>query len=282
MANERAQFIESGFKVVKDAVAYDALEVLEQAYQLLSAQANGILGVVKDQSISLGDYYHNHPQDLIVVPEANNPNEVCRFEYLVGYSKGIRAFVAQLIKPVIEDLAGESLSLFKDKCNLKHPGGGAFSPHQDMAAYYHFGPTYFVTAAVFLDDATRENGCLEMAGNYRQEVVQARENVESLFGDFPFLDFYDGGPKNGDIQDHVCRALSWEPVEACRGDLVLFDAFVPHRSQANHSQNKRRVCFFTFNAASEGDHYEAYYHAKFSQYDDPKFHVSTPTLHRGH
>ena len=42
---------------------------------------------------------------------------------------------------------------------------------------------------------------------------------------------------------------------------------------------KSRALFFTFNATRYGEFYEAYYEAKRQRYDDPAFHVATPTEH---
>lgn len=279
MSQTRTNFINQGFHVLEKSLTDDALESLENEYQALYKQGQYILQTVQQTQDSWDAFYQKHPRELIVVPEADNPQEVCRFEYLTGYSKMIQTFVTQNVKPIIDDFLDAPFTLFKDKCNLKHPNGGAFSPHQDIAAYYHFGPSYFVTAALFLDDATIENGCLEMAGQYRQELSNTPNITECPFGEFPFLDFYKGGKHNGDIQSDITHQLSWTPVEAQRGNIVLFDAYVPHQSKANASTKKRRVFFFTFNVASDGNLYHTYYETKRSRYADPMFHVSTPTHH---
>ena len=41
--------------------------------------------------------------------------------------------------------------------------------------------------------------------------------------------------------------------------MVLFDAYVPHRSAPNLTDSPRRVLYLTYNKASEGDHRERYY-----------------------
>ncbi|MDA0652533.1 MAG: phytanoyl-CoA dioxygenase family protein, partial [Proteobacteria bacterium] len=43
------------------------------------------------------------------------------------------------------------------------------------------------------------------------------------------------------------------------GDMALFDAFTPHRSEPNPTPSTRRMYFATYNRASEGDHLDRYY-----------------------
>src|SRR3546814_13361327 len=52
------------------------------------------------------------------------------------------------------------------------------------------------------------------------------------------------------------RFVAW-PMKP--GDMALFDAYVPHRSEPNPTNTARRVYFATYNRASEGDHLERYY-----------------------
>lgn len=53
--------------------------------------------------------------------------------------------------------------LFKDKISFKMPGGGGFAAHQDQQAGWGAYASIFVTAMLTLDEATLENGCLEIA-----------------------------------------------------------------------------------------------------------------------
>ncbi len=218
-------------------------------------------------------------QSLIVVPEADDPAAICRFEYLLGHDPGFAQFVRARIAPVISALAGEPCLPFKDKENEKHPGGGAFRPHQDFAAYQSFGPRYNLTAMVALDPQTPENGCLEFASNL-MEVAERAPGTEWFDGK-PLLAFHHGGPHNGDILDDQVRSLSWAKLPVLPADLVVFDSFVPHRSGTNLTDASRRAMFLTYARARDGDWYAQYYADKRANAHDPKFHVSTPTRHAG-
>ncbi|MGB1239811.1 MAG: phytanoyl-CoA dioxygenase family protein, partial [Pseudomonadales bacterium] len=175
----------------------------------------------------------------------------------------------------------ESFVLFKDKCNAKNPGGGAFKPHQDVIAYDKFAPNYHVTAAIFLDAATLENGCLHFPRDYRQALAEFDfPQIKTPVGELAILPSCVGGSDHGNIDPEVERQIEWEPIVAAPGDVVLFDSYVPHYSHANLSNYKRRAMFFTFNPASQGEHYDAYYAMKHREFDNPAFHIATPTEHQ--
>merc|ERR1719453_529856 len=70
---------------------------------------------------------------------------------------------SKLVRMIQELHAGEEMVLFKDKINFKLPGGDGFKAHQDQQAGWGKYIKWFVTVGVCVDDATPENGCLEIA-----------------------------------------------------------------------------------------------------------------------
>ena len=66
----------------------------------------------------------------------------------------------------IDALFDEPAVLFKDKINYKLPGGDAFKAHQDVQAGWDRYASLHITMLVSIDDATPENGCLELAGGF--------------------------------------------------------------------------------------------------------------------
>ncbi len=214
---------------------------------------------------------------LIAVAERDDPAQLCRTEFLCGGVPAIAAFVDACITPLVEAAVGEPVALFKDKCNEKNPGGGAFPPHQDMAAYKHFPPRNFFTAMVPLDPATPENGCLAVADNLSDWAERMPGAVAEWIGENPLLHYHQGGPDNGAIEAAAAAGLVFAPVAMRPGDVLVFDAFVPHRSEVNRSDARRRALFLTYNAAREGRHYDRYYALKRSDAGNPIFHVATPT-----
>jgi hypothetical protein len=55
------------------------------------------------------------------------------------------------------------------------------------------------------------------------------------------------------------EGMEFKPCPTQPGDIVLFDAYAPHRSAPNMTRTTRRLYFATYNRASEGDHLVRYY-----------------------
>lgn len=216
---------------------------------------------------------------LIVVPELDDPRCVCRYEYILASHRELRESLLRALTPLINALGGEAFIPFKDKLNNKHPGGGAYRPHQDIVAYRAFGPRYHLTAMVTIDASTLENGCLWMAEDFRAFTQQHPQAIAEHLEGRPVLHSHEGGALHGDIHSDIAEQMTWLPLETHPGDLVVFDSFVPHRSELNQSTASRRALFVTFSTVREADWYERYYDEKRRHPMDPKFHVSTPTRH---
>lgn len=266
------------FKLIPNFFNSEQQEKLDVIYKELHARAQIIVQQVQAEDLRLEDFYRQQ-QTLIVVPEKHSPNRICRMEYLDGSSNTFHKQVTLPVQKQLEELIGAKLTLFKDKCNVKAPHGGAFPPHQDAPGYQNFGPKIFITAAVMLDPLTVENGCLHMATNYKELNVPRVKNCSTPSGDYPLFEYFKGGERNGDIIDKVQNLLQWEIISAKAGDILVFNSFIPHFSRINNSQDDRRVFYLTFNLLSEGSHYRHYYRKKWHDYSNPQFHISTPTLH---
>jgi phosphonate degradation associated HDIG domain protein len=280
-AAERQAFGRDGVLILRGFFSAGETLEIDRLSRLMGAEAEALLRDAHESGRSAAELASAMPDRLIPVPEASDPMQLCRFEYLQGRNAELKRLVEARVAPVIAALAGEPFIPFKDKENEKHPGGGAFGPHQDFAAYQSFGPRYNVTAMISVDAATRENGCLEFAANWAEVARDASGMAETFVDGRPLLRFEKGGAQNGDIASGIAAALDWQPVETAPADLVIFDSFAPHRSAPNLSAASRRAMFLTFNAAREGDWYERYYADKRANFHDPKFHVSTPTVHAG-
>jgi hypothetical protein len=171
-----------------------------------------------------------------------------RMENIVPYHEGFRrlAFGAKL-QGACGQLLGETVVLFKDKINFKLPGGGAFEAHQDVQAGWSRYASVHITALVAVDRATVANGCLEIAANFRG----ARELI---------------GREWEPLDARQLKSVQWRHLEAEPGDVVFFDSFIPHRSAPNATRDARRVLYFTYNKASEGEHVARYYADKRASY----------------
>jgi len=161
-----------------------------------------------------------------------------------------RLLLDERVLAVARDLLGEEPLLFKDKANYKLPGGRADKLHQDQAAGWDAYGRSFVTVCICVDENRADNAAISIlsSGNYRRELM---------------------GPEWQPLREDD---PPWEPeeeytlFEADPGDVVIFDAYVPHGSPPNLGDRSRRNVFVTFNAASDGDQRARYYADKLETY----------------
>ena len=252
---------------------------LRRAIADLDTRASDILERCDYRADRLAEFAKTNARELIVVAEQSAPQLVCRYEYILGASDQASQFEKHYIRPLVARVVGRPVSIFKDKMNRKSTGGGAFAPHQDHAAYKEFPAPWYVTAMIAIDAATEANGCLEFAVNVDQVIREDPHCVASWVGQNPLLGADEGGPSNGEIRSDIGSRLAWRAMPAAAGDVVIFDSFVPHRSKPNQSAGARRALFLTYNIAESGSWYDYYYRMKRARYDDPMFHVGTPTAH---
>jgi len=176
---------------------------------------------------------------------AGEPEKMlARIENFVPFHAGLGRFVSgPRLLELLSECAGEPVVLFKDKINFKLPGGAGFAPHQDAPAYVDFGVEHHVTLMVPIDPFTAENGALEMA-----HEACAREFLPQK--------------PDGTLRDGVMDTMKLETLLAKPGDVIAFDAWVPHRSGPNRSATPRRSFYLTYNPVSAGDRRAAYYARK--------------------
>lgn len=280
LAADPELFRQRGFSVINQGLRADETRALEDSIQALDARAQSILSNVRASGTTLANYYQSTGPELIAVPEFDDPEKICRFEYLAGADETVRERILPRLVEIIKNATGLEVNLFKDKCNAKNPGGGAFQPHQDVIAYDSFKPNFHITVAVFLDAANYKNGCLNFPVNYLSDLCDLDVPMKPTpVGPRPILPSIQGGPHHGSITPEVTEQIRWREVAANVGDVVLFDSYVPHCSYRNTSDQSRRALFFTFNLQEDGTYYEDYYSMKRAEYANPKFHVATPTAH---
>jgi ectoine hydroxylase-related dioxygenase (phytanoyl-CoA dioxygenase family) len=175
-----------------------------------------------------------------------NPGKkiVCRIEKIKDYHAGF-ADLTEILKGPVDQLLGEQSQLFKEKINFKKPGGDGFKPHQDSQAGWDTYADLFISVLVCIDEATIENGCLQIVGG---------EHSKGLYDPWE------------PIPDEEMAKMDVIPVPTKPGDVIFFDSFAPHSSEPNHTDKTRRIYFATYNKACAGDHHEAYYQDKHKSY----------------
>ena len=173
-----------------------------------------------------------------------DPRMLCRIEDFLPYHRGFRELLqGPLITAILSELMGEEATLYKEKVNLKLPGGAGFGAHQDAPAFTTFGQTYHITLAISIDASDEQNGCLELVHGSHQRGLLRQE-------------------AGGTIHPDVVQSLDWQPLRTQPGDVVLFDSYVPHRSGPNRSERPRRSLYVTYARKSEGDFRADYFRDK--------------------
>ena len=167
-----------------------------------------------------------------------------RIEYISPFHDGF-AELSEVLESPMEQLLGEKAVLFKEKINFKMPGGDGFRPHQDSQAGWEEYADYFINVMVCIDEATIENGCLQLvAGHQNRGLYREWEPLtDEDMADMDFIHY---------------------PTQP--GDCVFFDCYAPHASEPNLSNKIRRLYFATYNRLSEGDHLDRYYADKHKSY----------------
>jgi hypothetical protein len=170
---------------------------------------------------------------------------LCRSENFVPFHGELRTLLTTgALLDIATALLGEPAVLYKEKINHKAPGGAGYSPHQDAPAY-RFVDVH-VSCLVAVDDATLDNGCLEVVSGAHHELLLT--------------------DAAGCIRADVAATLDWQPVEVRAGQVLWFHSRTPHRSGPNRSTTWRRALYPTYNAAREGDLREAYYRRKLDEF----------------
>jgi ectoine hydroxylase-related dioxygenase (phytanoyl-CoA dioxygenase family) len=168
---------------------------------------------------------------------------VQRIENFCPYHARMDGLVrAGRLMTAVETLLEGPSVLYKDKCNLKLPGGAGFELHQDQQAGWSAYAPIFLTALISIDRATEENGCLQIADMPRPRKMLGEEWKPLTAAKL------DGHPLVS--------------VPTAPGDVIFFDSFVAHASEPNHSKQPRRILYLTYNRFDDGDHRAQYFHDK--------------------
>jgi ectoine hydroxylase-related dioxygenase (phytanoyl-CoA dioxygenase family) len=223
------QFKQDGFLLIKNAFSADDIKKIESWATELATMPE-----------KSGAHWVFHETSQID-PDIEL---ISRIEKISPFHNGF-AELSDVLKQPMAKLFKEKAALFKEKINFKMPGGDGFKPHQDSQAGWQDYADYFISVMVCIDEATLENGCLQMVSGFQNS---------GLFREWEPLN--DDDMKNMEFINYPTKP----------GDIVFFDCYTPHASEPNLTDSTRRLYFATYNKLSEGDHLEKYYADKFKSY----------------
>lgn len=150
----------------------------------------------------------------------------------VNYEARLKAIShhAGLIATVRTLLGDREPEMFQDMCLMKPPRLGREKPwHQDHAYFDYPLGTPIVGAWIALDEATVENGCMQiLPGRHRE-------------GPIPHFN-----RRDWQICDKVIMGTRSVAAPLPPGGMLLFDGLLPHGTPHNSSPNRRRALQFHY------------------------------------
>ena len=136
----------------------------------------------------------------------------------------------------IESLVGPNIYVNLSKLNFKPARvGSVVEWHQDLAYYPHTNDD-LVTVLVYIDDATEENGCLQVLPRHHHHFF------EHAMPDGRFAGMITESLDDGRFGKAV-------PLAAPAGSVILMHPVTPHSSHPNRSEHSRRTLIFGFRAS---------------------------------
>ena len=233
---------------------YETIRVVKRRRRKKEEEEGNADGADEDKTEQQEQKEKDDDQDQYEIEERR---VLTRLENFVPHHPGWSELCHDYLTHLISALCGEPMALYKEKLNVKPPGGSGFAPHLDSpslrVALGPEGPQEFVTVMVAIDDMTVRNGCLRVVkGPHSEEnhveVILPKEDGNP-----------DGDGRAGAIPDGVASALEFEDVVVKGGTIAAFGGWVPHRSAVNASPFARRAVFLTYNPVREGRCREKYY-----------------------
>jgi phytanoyl-CoA hydroxylase len=143
----------------------------------------------------------------------------------------------------IESLIGPDFGIQHSKLNMKPAKvGSVVDWHQDLTYFPHTNDD-LVTTLVYLDDATEENGCLQVLARHHHHYFSHND----ANGNFAGL-----------IKENLDDGRFGRPIPlaAPAGSVIFMHCILPHSSLPNKSPKPRRTLIYEYRAA---DSFPIYY-----------------------
>jgi hypothetical protein len=181
--------------------------------------------------------------------DSNNQSMILiRIEKFIEISPYLESIVNNpSVHSLLKQLLGESAVLLKEKINFKPPGAPPDLLHQDSQAGWDDYGSEFVSVLIAVEDSNRSNACVEFdnSGYYINGLA---------------------GPLWEPLTSKDIPNAEMKPIETKAGDIILFNSYVPHGSEANTSDKRRCNIYLTYNKTSDGDHRLKYFSEKRKNY----------------
>jgi ectoine hydroxylase-related dioxygenase (phytanoyl-CoA dioxygenase family) len=196
---------------------------------------------VEQRKIDVSAFYvfeMDLPRDVMIKWEPGSRGVIQGVEPVAHLHPVVAEFGAHpsLVEPSCELLGWDAVELYTEKLNVKRAGvGGGYALHRDLPYWVGSSddPERMLTVVLTLDDASAENGALEvLPGSH-------------LIDDPPFkeseLEF-----ERNELDPERMDTSGMIPVEVPAGSAVFFGPRLIHRSAPNRSGTDRRALLYTY------------------------------------
>jgi len=124
-------------------------------------------------------------------------------------------------------ILGEDLLLWRTMFFVKESGAKKIPWHHDFDDW-PIEPYLVISAWIAIDEATKENGCLQILPGSHREILPLVPVLDEVIDGFPKM------VKPGTFDDSNPVDMELEP-----GQFILFNERLLHRSSANNSKKRR-------------------------------------------
>ena len=226
-----------GYVVVESLFASDTIE-----------QVDFTIRSMTDDALASGDF----DQIMELEPDPVDGHRIPRRIYnpFQQHETFRRMATDDRILDRIESLVGPNIQLQHSKLNMKPARVGSIVEwHQDLAYFPHTNDD-LVTLLIYLDEATEENGCLQVMPRHHTHWFDHRLSDGSF---------------SGMITEKIDDGRFGPPtaLTAPAGSVIFMHPMTPHSSLPNHSEKPRRTLIFEYRAADSFPIYVRGYVEKF-------------------
>jgi ectoine hydroxylase len=235
--DELKHLAEDGFVVREGVFTRDECREMADAVETLERD---LMAAKRTPKLTVGSYMFELQRELgsVVKWEPENPDVVQGIEPFAHISRPLDMWArdARLWNPSKDVVGQDDINLFTEKITMKRAHtGGTIVLHQDYPYWRNMNKVAHkvMTALIYLDDATVQNGCLEVSpGSHRDGMCRNTKTVEG-FG-------------SNELDEEKFDLSSLRPVEAKAGAVVFFGPFLVHRSLPNKSGKDRRALLYSY------------------------------------
>jgi len=209
-------FKREGFLIIRNLLSPDEVAELKQELDRLALNHESLPRIREGYDLE---------------PDQGGERKVPAFRKIGGITDLSDAFSRLMhherVLDVLHPLMGPKIQLWRDVCMMKPARVGREKPWHQDSSYWPWEPMNLISAMTALDDATPENGCLQVIPRTHLEALQ-----------------HYGGELRVDIEGDMQERTVYVPLKA--GDCLLFHSLLLHGSEPNPSENDRRVCIISY------------------------------------